>query len=116
MSKKQKMEISDAVDLTPSRIKVNDVRMAEFLAAVNRLTDASAEKCREFLELVAKSTSRKQSEGIVVDAWNGQMTESDFIKVSMAHSEKWATKAPPLNKRKPSEFLPLYIVGKKERK
>ena len=100
MPKKKKMEISDAVGLTPSSIKLTGERMREFRAAMQRQTDESAKKCSEFLALVAQSTSKKQSEDIVVDAWNCQMTASDFSKVSMAHSEKWVTKTPQLPKRK----------------
>lgn len=98
--KKKKMEISDAVGLTPSSIKLDEQRLREVKATMQRKTQDSAKKCDDFLQLIAKSKSKKESEDIVIDAWNCQMTISDFSKVSMAHSEKWVTKIPQLPKRK----------------
>lgn len=92
--RKKKPEISDAVGLTPSSIRINKERMRQLQAAMNRQNAQSAKQRDELVAQINAEPDAEKASQLVVNAARGKMIYMDFIHVQNAWFKKFRPSQP----------------------
>lgn len=92
--RKKKPEISDAVGLTPSSIRMNAKRIRELKAAMNRQNAQSAKQRDELVAKINAEPDAVKASQLVVNAARSKMIYGDFIDVQNAWFKKFRPSQP----------------------
>lgn len=105
--RKKKPDISDAVGLTPSSIRMNEERLRELQAAINRQNAQSAQRRDELVEKINAEPDAEKASQLVVNVARGAMTCTDFLAVRNAWFAKFKNQEPsfitPIPTNQPQE-------------